>query len=45
MRWYAIELGYGDEADFWETVGLLHDLDFEMFPDLHCIKSLEIIRE
>ena len=31
MRWYANELGYGDEADFWEIVGLLHDLDFELF--------------
>ena len=45
MRWYANELGYGDEADFWETVGLLHDLDFEMYPDEHCIKSQEIMRE
>lgn len=45
MRWYANELGYGDETDFWETVGLLHDLDFEMYPDEHCIKSQEIMRE
>ena len=45
MRWYANELGYGDEADFWEIVGLLHDLDFEMYPDEHCIKSQEIMRE
>ena len=45
MRWYANELGYGDESDFWETVGLLHDLDFEMYPDEHCIKSQEIMRE
>ena len=45
MRWYANELGYGDEADFWETVGLLHDLDFEMYPDEHCIKSQEIMKE
>lgn len=45
MGWYANELGYGDEADFWETVGLLHDLDFEMYPDEHCIKSQEIMRE
>lgn len=45
MRWYANELGYSDEADFWETVGLLHDLDFEMYPDEHCIKSQEIMRE
>ena len=45
MRWYAQQLGYGDEADFWEIVGLLHDLDFEMYPDQHCIKSQEIMRE
>lgn len=45
MRWYAEKLGYGDEADFWEIVGLLHDLDFEMYPDEHCIKSQEIMRE
>ncbi len=42
---YANELGYGDEADFWDTVGLLHDLDFESYPDQHCIKSQEIMRE
>ena len=45
MRWYAEKLGYGDEADFWEIVGLLHDLDFEMYPDEHCIKSQEIMKE
>lgn len=45
MRWYAEKLGYGDEADFWEIVGLLHDLDFETYPDEHCIKSQEIMRE
>ena len=45
MRWYANELGYGDEADFWALAGLLHDLDFEMYPDQHCIKSPEIMRE
>ena len=45
MRWYAEELGYGDEADLWATVGLLHDLDFEKYPDQHCIKSQEIMRE
>ena len=45
MRWFANELGYGDEADLWETVGLLHDLDFEMYPDEHCVKSQEIMRE
>lgn len=45
MRWYAEELGYGDEADLWAIVGLLHDLDFEKYPDQHCIKSQEIMRE
>ena len=45
MRWFALQLGYGGEADFWALVGLLHDLDFEMQPDQHCIKSQEIMRE
>ena len=44
MRWFAGELGYGDEADFWATVGLLHDLDFEQYPDEHCRKRTEILR-
>lgn len=45
MRYFAKELGYGDEEEFWEIVGLLHDLDFEQFPDQHCIKSQEIMRK
>ena len=45
MRWYANELGYGEDADFWATVGLLHDLDFEQFPEQHCLKEQEILRE
>lgn len=45
MRWYAQQLGYGDQADFWEAVGILHDLDFEQYPDQHCIKSQELMRE
>ena len=45
MRYFAEKLGYGDEADFWEIVGILHDLDFEMYPQEHCIKSQEIMRE
>ena len=45
MRWYAKELGYGDEEDLWGIVGLLHDLDFEQYPEQHCIKSQEIMRE
>lgn len=44
MRWYAVELGYAGEADFWSTVGLLHDLDFEMWPEQHCLKEQEIMR-
>ena len=45
MRWFAEELGYGDEKDFWGIVGLLHDLDFEQYPEQHCIKSQEIMKE
>ena len=45
MKWFAQKLGYGDEAEFWGIVGLLHDLDFEMYPEEHCIKSQEIMRE
>ncbi len=44
MRWYANDLGYGDQADFWATVGLLHDLDFEMWPEEHCVKQQELMR-
>ena len=45
MRYLAQELGYGDEVDFWGNVGLLHDLDFEQFPEEHCIKSQQIMEE
>ena len=45
MRRMADELGYGDEADFWAVVGLLHDLDFERWPEQHCIKGQELMRE
>ncbi|MBE6973685.1 MAG: hydrolase [Ruminococcaceae bacterium] len=45
MDWYARELGYGEEAEFWSLVGLLHDLDFEMWPEEHCIKSQELMRQ
>lgn len=45
MRYFAGELGYQDEADYWGIVGLLHDLDFEQFPEEHCIKSQEIMRK
>ena len=42
MKWYANELGYGDDAEYWGIVGLLHDIDFEMYPDEHCIKAPEL---
>ena len=45
MRWYANELGYGDTADFWAMAGLLHDVDFEMYPDQHCIKAPDLLAE
>jgi predicted hydrolase (HD superfamily) len=44
LRWYARELGYGDEVEFWGIVGLLHDLDFEMFPGEHCKKAPDLLR-
>ena len=43
MRWYADSLGYGDEADFWAQVGLLHDIDFELYPEEHCQKAPELL--
>lgn len=45
MKWYARELGYADEADFWGIVGLLHDIDFELYPTEHCLKAPELLRE
>lgn len=45
MRWYAQELGFGEEADFWAMAGLLHDVDFEKYPDQHCQKAPELLAE
>ena len=45
MRWYAKELGYGAEEEFWGITGLLHDIDFELYPDEHCKKAPELLRE
>ena len=44
MRWYAGQLGFADEVDFWGMVGLLHDIDFEQYPEEHCIKAPELLR-
>ena len=45
MRWYAKELGYGAEEEFWGITGLLHDIDFELYPEEHCKKAPELLRE
>lgn len=45
MRFFAEKLGYGDEVEFWGMVGLLHDIDFEMWPDEHCVKCVELLNE
>ena len=45
MRWYAKEIGRGDEADFWGLCGLLHDIDFEKYPEEHCKKAPELLAE
>ena len=45
MRWYAKELGYGEEEEYWGITGLLHDIDFEWYPEEHCKKAPELLRE
>lgn len=45
MRWFAQELGYGEDVDFWGLCGLLHDIDFEMYPEEHCKKAPELLAE
>ncbi|GHV96746.1 HDIG domain-containing protein [Spirochaetia bacterium] len=44
MKWFAKDQGFDDEAEFWGNVGLLHDIDFEQFPDQHCLKAPELLR-
>ena len=44
MKCYALDQGYGDEAEFWSIAGLLHDIDFEQFPDEHCTKAPQLLR-
>lgn len=45
MRYFAKELGYADQEEYWGIVGLLHDLDFELYPEEHCVKSQELMRK
>ena len=45
LRWFAEQHGYGDQADFWENVGILHDIDFEQWPEEHCIKAQSLLAE
>lgn len=45
MRWFARDQGYGEEEEFWGLVGLLHDIDFELYPEEHCVKAPELLRE
>lgn len=44
MKWYAKELGYQEDAEYWGIVGLLHDIDFEQYPEEHCIKAPELLK-
>jgi predicted hydrolase (HD superfamily) len=45
MKWFAADQGYGGETDFWAIAGLLHDIDFEQFPEQHCVKAKELLRD
>ena len=45
LRWYAKELGYEEEEEYWAITGLLHDIDFELYPEEHCIKAPELLKE
>ena len=44
MGWFAKELGYADESDYWSIVGMLHDIDFERYPEEHCLRAPELLR-
>ena len=45
LRWYAKELGYGEDEEYWGITGLLHDIDFELYPEEHCKKAPELLKE
>lgn len=44
MKWFADELGYGEDKEFWGIVGLIHDIDVEEYPQEHCIKAPELLQ-
>jgi predicted hydrolase (HD superfamily) len=44
MCWFAKDQGFAAEAEFWGIAGLLHDIDFEQYPDQHCVKAPELLR-
>jgi len=44
LKWYAQELGYEEEVEYWALVGLLHDIDFELYPEEHCQRAPELLR-
>ncbi|MCL1955235.1 MAG: hydrolase [Spirochaetes bacterium] len=44
MKWFAADQGFANESEFWAVAGLLHDIDFEQFPDQHCVKAPELLR-
>jgi putative nucleotidyltransferase with HDIG domain len=44
MHHFAKEFDPGNE-EYWAVVGLLHDIDFELYPKAHCIKGVELLRE
>ncbi len=43
LRWYAKDLGYGGDEEYWAITGLLHDIDFELYPEEHCKKAPELL--
>lgn len=45
MKWFAESLGYEEDAPFWATAGLLHDIDFELYPNEHCVKAAQLLNE
>ena len=45
MKWYANDLGYGEDTEYWGLCGLLHDIDFELYPEEHCLKAPELLRQ